>query len=94
MQDDDEKIMNERKKVLLTAIGKIVYKKRIEINKGINTFSFEYDIGNGLLTKLEKGESDSKISTIWKLANAFGYNCSDFIKIIEKNLSEDFDFYK
>ncbi len=67
--------------------------ERYKQGKGINIFSFEYDIGNGLLSKLEKGVSDTKITTFWKLANAFGYKCSDFVKLIEKELPENFDFY-
>lgn len=93
MQDEDTVIHSTNKKLLLKALGKVIYEHRKNLNKGINKFSFEYDIGNGLLSKLEKGDADTKITTVWKLANAFGYNCSDFIKIIEKELPPDFDFF-
>ena len=90
MQDEDTSIQNIKKKELLTALGNVVFEKRSQIKKGINTFSYEYDIGNGLLSRLEKGYEydigngllsrlekgliDTKITTLWKLANAFGYN--------------------
>ena len=83
----------DNKDILLSNIGKIIHQERCKLGKGINVFSFEYDIGNGLLSKLEKGKADTKITTLWKLANAFGYKCSDFIKLIEKELPENFDFY-
>ena len=75
-------------------MGKVIRRERNKAGKGINLFSFEYDIGNGLLSKLENGTSDTKITTLWKLANAFGYtNCSDFIKLIENELPDNFNFY-
>ena len=92
MQDNLKK-SNQNKTILLSCVGKIVQKERYKKGKGINIFSFEYDIGNGLLSKLEKGVLDTKITTFWKLANAFGYKCSDFVKLIEQELPENFDFY-
>ena len=94
MQDEDTSIQNIKKKELLTALGTVVFENRSQIKKGINTFSYEYDIGNGLLSRLENGLIDTKITTLWKLANAFGYTkCSDFVKQIESKLPEDFNFY-
>ena len=85
--------MDFNKDLLLKCLGKVVQEERHKKGKGINIFSFEYDIGNGLLSKLEKGYSDARITTIWNLANAFGYKCSDFIKLVEKELPENFDFF-
>lgn len=91
--DGDLKIINERKKILLAAIGRVVNKKRLEIKKGINKFSFEYDIGNGLLSRLERGDTDTQITTLWKIANAFEMDFSKFIALVEAELPEDFNFY-
>lgn len=91
--DNDSKIMTERKKILLHAIGRIVKEKRLALKKGINKFSFEYDIGNGLLSRLERGDTDTQITTLWKIANAFGLEFSGFIKLIEKELPDKFNFY-
>ena len=93
MQDNDASIQCQKKKDVLKALGALVYENRSAINKGINTFSYEYDIGNGLLSRLEKGNVDTKVTTLWKLANAFGYKCSDFVKLIEEKLPSDFNFY-
>ncbi len=93
MQDEDILIQNIRKKELLKTLGIIVNSQRKAIHKGINTFSYEYDIGNGLLSRLEKGMIDTKITTLWRLSNAFGYKCSDFVKLIEDSMPDDFNFY-
>ena len=93
MEQEDYILMEKRKRILLKAIGKIVKTKRLELKKGINKFSFEYDIGNGLLTRLERGDTDTKITTLWKLANAFNIKFSDLALLIEKELPNKFNFY-
>lgn len=92
-ENDDRLILQNKKEILLKTIGNVVYSHRKEINKGINVFFYEYDIGNGLLSGLEKSKVDTRITTLWKIANALGYKFSDFIKIIEKELPQGFDFY-
>lgn len=93
MREIDTNTFNNKKSILLAAIGKVVARKRKKLNKGINKFSFEYDIGNGLLSRLEKGTSEAKISTLWKLANAFDIPFSEFAKLIEDELPSNFNFY-
>lgn len=93
-QKNNKSTYSKNKELLLVSTGKIIRRERNKVGKGINLFSFEYDIGNGLLSKLENGISDTKITTLWKLANAFGYSkCSDFIKLIENELPDNFNFY-
>ncbi len=93
MEPTDKEIMDGKKLTLLKAVGRAVYKKRSEIKKGINKFSYEYDIGNGLLSRLENGKTDVKITTLYKIANAFEMKFTDFATLIEKELPKDFDFY-
>ena len=92
--DDDIKLINQKKKILLKAIGEIVLEERTKLKKGINKFSFEYDIGNGLLSRLEHGSTDAKITTLWKLANAFNLSFSQLALKIENKLPKDFNFYE
>ncbi len=93
MDDNDSKVIEAKKKILLKAIGKIVFSERCKLKVGINKFSFEYDIGNGLLSRLENGTTDTKITTLWKLANAFEIKFSDMAKLIEDELPDNFNFY-
>ncbi len=94
MVDEDSMIIEQKKKQLLSTIGKVVLEQRRKLKKGINKFSFEYDIGNGLLSRLENGTTDTKITTLWKLANAFGLEFSQFAKLIENQLPDNFNFYE
>ncbi len=91
---DDKEVLEKNKEILLQAIGRVVKRERLRRHTGINKFSYEYDIGNGLLSYLEKGVSDTKITTMWKLANAFGMRFSDFAHLVELELPKDFNFYK
>lgn len=93
MENIDKKLMDDKKAILLKAVGKAVFKKRSETKKGINKFSYEYDIGNGLLSRLENGKTDVKITTLFKIAHAFGMKFSDLAILFEKELPDDFDFY-
>ena len=91
---EDSEILEKNKEILLKAVGKVVFNERKKLNKGINKFSFEYDIGNGLLSRLENGTTDTKISTLWKLANAFEIKFSTLAQLIENELPENFNFYE
>ena len=86
-----EKIINNEKKlILLKAIGKVLKKKRKKLNKGILLLSYEYDLSNTSLAQLEKGARDVQITTIWKIANALGMSFSEFTKEVENHLPKDF----
>lgn len=90
----DTELLEGKKAILLKIIGKVVNNQRTLLGKGINRFSYEYDIGNGLLSRLENGTTDSKITTLWKLADAFNIKFSDFVKLIEEELPKNFNFYE
>lgn len=81
---------NEKKSLLLKAIGEVLREKRKKLNKGIILLSYEYDLSNTSLAQLEKGLRDVQITTIWKIANAFGMEFSDFITEVEKRLPKGF----
>ena len=89
---DKNKIEN-KKKLLQIALGNIVKKHRNSMKKGINVFSYEYDIGNNVISSTENGNNDARLSTVWKFANAYGMKCSDFIRLIEQELPNQFNFY-
>lgn len=94
MKTQNNKTTEEKKQILLEAVGKVIKAQRNSLKTGINKFSYEYEIGNGLLSRLENGNTDTKISTLWKLSNAFNINFSDMAKLIENELPEDFNFYE
>ncbi len=84
------KNQDPQKQLLLNVIGDLIKEKRLAQNKGIILFSYEYDISNSSIALLEKGKRDVQITTLWKLANAFGMSFSEFVKEIEDRLPSGF----
>lgn len=84
------KNQDPQKQLLLNVIGELIREKRLKQNKGILLFSYEYDISNSSIALLEKGKRDVQITTLWKLANAFGMSFSEFAKEIENRLPKGF----
>ena len=79
-----------QKEILLKTIGQFVKEQRNKMQKGILLLSYEFDISNSSITKLEEGKRDVQITTLWRIANALGMNFSDFIAEIERRLPENF----
>lgn len=84
------KNIDPKKQQLLNVIGELIKEKRINQNKGILLFSYEYDISNSSISLLEKGKRDVQVTTLWKLANAFGMSFSEFAKEVESRLPDGF----
>ncbi len=73
------------------AIGKVFCDLRNKKdNVSLNKLALEYDIDKGSLSKLERGIYDCRLSTAWKLAQANGVKFSEFAKLLEEELGEDF----
>lgn len=79
---------DEKKKLIQKLAGNAL--KKLRGKKSHYTLSGEYDISTSLLNNLERGLKDPQLTTIFKLSEALGIKASDFVKIIEKNLPEDF----
>ena len=86
MQQQSEKILQIKK-----SLGKVFSKLRTQKGKiSINQLAFEYDIDKGTLSKLERGLYDCRISTAIKLAQANGIKFSQFAKLLEDELGQNF----
>lgn len=86
MQYKDEKSLHLRK-----LFGQIVKDIR-ENKKGLsgNKFANEYGINDSNLGKIERAEIDCKFVTFWKIAEALEVKPSQFVKILEDTLGDDF----
>jgi len=86
MQYDDEKSLH-----LTHILGQTIKDLRKEYNNiSLNKLANEYDLKKGTLSKIEKGNVNCKFINVWKIANALGFKFSDFVKILEEKLGEDF----
>lgn len=91
MQENKEEF-NKKKQILCNAIGKVIADLRKDKNKGIILFSSNNDLPSSSLSKVEKGLRDVQITTLWRMANAFGLNFGEFIALVEAELPDGFSF--
>ncbi len=86
MQRKSDKTLYFRK-----ILGKVVKQLRID-KTGLsgNKLANEYDIGNGNISRIQNGEVDCKLITVWKIAESMGIKFSDLSLLLEKELGEDF----
>ena len=72
------------------AISKIFFTLRNGKNLSINKLANEYDIEKSYLSKLERGKIDCRISSALRLCEANSVKFSEFAKLLENELGEDF----
>jgi transcriptional regulator with XRE-family HTH domain len=86
-------VKSEKFLLLKKSIGKIFSEIRKGNNKiSLTQLSYQYDIDKGNLSRIERGISDCRISTAWRIAEAAGIKFSDFAKMLEDELGKDFTF--
>ncbi len=86
MQQGKEKNLH-----LTRVVGKIIREIRIQ-KTGLSCAKIadEFDLDRGNLNRIENGLIDSKFTTIWKVSEALGLKFSEFAKLLEQELGEDF----
>ena len=80
--------MQDKKKIILNALSKTV--KDLRGSRSQFLFASENDISTSIISTIERGLKDPQLTTLIKLAEAFGMSFSDFAKEIEKNLPANF----
>ena len=88
--------MQQNNKILQCqkAVGNVFKKIRErEPSISISRFAREYDIDRGNLSKIERGILSCRLLTAWKIAEAKGIKFSEFAKLLEKELGENFKIY-
>ncbi len=63
---------------------------RSNIGVSCNRIEDEYDFSKGALNRIENCIVDCKFITVWKISEAMGLKLSDFVKILEEKLGDDF----
>jgi len=72
-------------------VGKLLKDLRgSNLDTSINNFSREFDFDRGNLSKVERGLLSCRFVTMWKIAEALQIKFSDFAKLLEEKLGDDF----
>ena len=73
------------------AAGKVIKNLRTGSAKlSLNQFAHEYDFDKGNLSKTERGIYNIYLMTAWRISEAAGVKFSEFAKLLEDELGEDF----
>ncbi|MBQ8847523.1 MAG: helix-turn-helix domain-containing protein [Candidatus Gastranaerophilales bacterium] len=73
-------------------IGEIIIELRKKNNNiSINNFCRQFDFDRGNFSKIERGKLSCRLITIYKVCEAFNIKFSDFAKILEEKLGENFN---
>lgn len=83
-------MQEEKKKMIKNAIAKVVTKLRG--SKSQFMLGAENDISTSILSNIEKGKKDPQLTTLFRLAGAFGISAPKFVKLISDELPKDFSF--
>lgn len=76
--------------LILKAIGEVVKEIRLKQSKSQRLMSDEFSIPRSLLSRLENSINEPKIISIWSISEALGMKISDFFKLVEEKLPEEF----
>lgn len=79
-----------KKKLALQVTGEELKKLR---GKGILALAYEYDLPSKSLQKAEKGLSDPRFTTMWRMVEAHGLPFWKFLKTVQEKLPEGFSFF-
>ena len=90
MSNSNNKKFKANKKLLCEKLGEKI--KPLRGKKGINLFAAEYDLSGTTLGQIERGVSDPKFTTLWRIAEAYGVPLWEILKQIQEQLPEDFSF--
>lgn len=80
--------VEENKKLILQALAK--HTKRLRGGKSQFMFCSENDISTSIISTIERVMKDPQLTTVFRIAEAFNMKTSEFIKLIEDELPENF----
>ncbi len=79
---------NAQKKLIQNAAGIALKKLRKEHSQFM--FCSENDISLSIVSTLERGIKDPQLTTVFKIAEALNIKASEFVRLIEEELPENF----
>ena len=77
---------------LINKIAELIRELRQKKNYSGRKLSYEYGISRSNLNKIENALIECKIGTLMKTCEALDIKFSDFAKLLEEKLGEDFTF--
>ena len=83
---------SEKADIVYKTLGKILISERISQYKSQRVLADEYDIQKSLVSRIENGINEPKLTTILIMCEALGLKPSELFKRLEEELPSDFSF--
>jgi transcriptional regulator with XRE-family HTH domain len=77
------------KTLIETIFGKVLKSLRIKHNLSQEELAFRSDLDRTFISKLERGENQPTITTLFTLSKALNLNPSSLIKIVEQEVERE-----
>lgn len=83
---------SEKADIVYKTLGKILISERISQYKSQRVLADEYDIQKSMVSRIENGINEPKLTTILLMCEALGLKPSELFKKLEEELPSDFSF--
>lgn len=83
---------SEKADIVYKTLGKILISERISQYKSQRVLADEYDIQKSMVSRIENGINEPKLTTILIMCEALGLKPSELFKRLEEELPSDFSF--
>ena len=83
---------SEKADIVYKTLGKILIAERIGQYKSQRVLADEYDIQKSMVSRIENGANEPKLTTILIMCEALGLKPSELFKRLEEELPSDFSF--
>ena len=86
---------NDHKEEIFNKLTGDLFKElRLKKSSGsMSNFAREYDFDRGNFSKIERGLVNCRLITAWRFLEASGVKFSEFAKMLEEKLGDDFTFF-
>jgi len=81
---------SRRSKIVRKILGEILLKERLKQRKSARVLADEYDLQKSMISRLENGKNDPKLSSILSISEALGLKYSELFAMLEDKLPEGF----
>ena len=81
-----------KKEIFTKALGKTILKLKKDLNLSSRAIAYSIDLSKTTILLAEKGKLDPQITTFCKIAEAFNVEPSDLLKMVKKELPNNFTF--
>ena len=79
---------SKKAEIIISTVARLLREERIKQNKSQRILADEYDIQRSLISRMESGQNEPMLVSLWSICEALGLKTSDFLEKVEQNTSQ------